>query len=160
MGWLFSRDCNYCCICWVSNHYSIYDLKISKNIFLNFLNITMTFWVILLKLKRWVTMMIFGMRRLNTNIEILKLVQKVGHSWLTQYNFCVVSKCKRYFFFCFSWKMSINCCNCFFNYDLLKINRNPNFLKKINLLNPNDWPNKEYVWNYRSGKWFNFTRSF
>ena len=36
--------------------------------------------------------------------------------------------------------MSICCCNCFFYYYLLKINRNPNFLKNINSLNPNDWP--------------------
>ena len=36
--------------------------------------------------------------------------------------------------------MSISCCCCYFDYYLLKINRQPEFLKKIESLNEEDWP--------------------
>ena len=36
--------------------------------------------------------------------------------------------------------MSIICCNCYFDYYLLKINRDPEFLKSVKSLNSEDWP--------------------
>ena len=36
--------------------------------------------------------------------------------------------------------MSISCCCCYFDYYLLKINKQPKFLKKIESLNEEDWP--------------------
>ena len=35
--------------------------------------------------------------------------------------------------------MAISCCNCYFNYYLLKINEDPEFLK-VRTANPNEWP--------------------
>ena len=36
--------------------------------------------------------------------------------------------------------MTISCCNCYFNYYLLKINKEPEFIRKIESLNEEDWP--------------------
>ena len=36
--------------------------------------------------------------------------------------------------------MSISCCNCCFDYYLLKINRDQEFLKNVKSLNSEDWP--------------------
>ena len=35
--------------------------------------------------------------------------------------------------------MAISCCNCYFDYYLLEINKDPDFLK-IRTANPNEWP--------------------
>ena len=43
-------------------------------------------------------------------------------------------------FFVFKLKMSISCCNCYFDYYLLKSDRNPEFLKKVKLMNSGEWP--------------------
>ena len=59
--------------------------------------------------------------------------------------------------------MSTSCCNCFFDYYLLKINKSPNFLKKISSLNPNDLPKiskREWPEAGSACGWYSQTTSF